>query len=461
MSFLHKFVIAFFLFANINLTVTYAESKEASVPTVPERVLRAFTSCDAAFFQELQKDVDLWRTLAPMASAGSASWIRVPSRAAVSGDESQNTVNFSVSPSVQGMKLLAYFDNMSDLGPMGLIYEWGFLIDGDVSNVARKLRPLVRDSDRFIPLPSGDYARVEVRSPDSTQWRPTNPEPGVAPTLSKIERALIVEGVENKPHVARVYCTVQGGVKAETLKELRPDIESRDYPTGQSKEVSFANTNIPDRVLSAIKLATSGNDSWKPKFKNLKIAFGEYLTPPPDAANNQPKSPQGKPYRIFSFRNIKMVASDDGLVSVTEEDLNGLVIQRQTLAGWIPLKRHQTKFTDGRTELVTELGVKLPSRPASGSSLNYEAQLTTYPVKAGDNNLKRVESCTATDSINTSDMFPGIQGGAVPYICNDDQGNGQISIFLEDLGVFITMAYGSKTSGWATRKILSAIEVTR
>jgi len=461
MSFLQKLMVTTCAFVTMGLTTAHAETKEESAPKISEKTLRALTSCDATFFQELHKEVDAWRALAPMASAGDVSWIRVPSRFAVSGDESQNTVDFNTPPSIGGMELRSYFENVSDLGSLGLIYEWGFLISGDVAEVARKIRPLVRDANRFTALPSGDYVRVEIRSLDSTQWRPTTPEPGVAPTLSKIERAFIVEGVENKPHIARVYCSLQGGVKPDTLKELRPDIESKYYPAKQPEEVSFANTPVPDGVLAAVKLAASNKDLWKPKFKDIKITFGEMLTLPPNATNNQWQNSQNKSIRILAFKTIKMIALKNGLIDVTEEDLNGLIIQRQTFAGLIPLKWHQNKFTDGRTKLATDLNVLLPEKPAGGSSLSYETQVATYPIKAGDNILKLSDSCIASASIDTTDMFPAIQGEATPFICNDNQGNGQVSVYLEDLGVFITVAYGSKAVGWATRKITSAIEVNR
>ena len=59
-----------------------------------------------------------------------------------------NTMPISTPP-IAGLKLLSYADEASDLGNLGRYYYWGFVVQGNIDEVAQRLAPLLDQPARL------------------------------------------------------------------------------------------------------------------------------------------------------------------------------------------------------------------------------------------------------------------------------------------------------------------------
>ena len=105
-------------------TLSHAADHDAALTDT----LKAFTRCDASFFSSLNTHRDAWQAYAPLKQEKNFSWIAVKNRTA----HNANQVPVSAPP-IAGLKLLSYYDEVTDLGPLGLFYYWGFIVDGGVA----------------------------------------------------------------------------------------------------------------------------------------------------------------------------------------------------------------------------------------------------------------------------------------------------------------------------------------
>lgn len=89
-------------------------------------------------FSSLNTHRDAWRAYAPLKQEKDFSWIAVRDRT----DPKATVVPVSA-PAIAGLKLLSYNDEVSDLGPLGLYYFWGFTVDGNIDEVAQRFAALL------------------------------------------------------------------------------------------------------------------------------------------------------------------------------------------------------------------------------------------------------------------------------------------------------------------------------
>ena len=226
---------------------------------VVENSFRDFAKCDASFFHTLSREAATWGALAPIETRGDVSRIKVGDR----NNDDVNHVTFSTPFTISGLKVLSYFDRVSDLDKLGLYYYWGFMVEGDINDVIHKLRPLIYQSPQLYWAGDDIYARNEAKVLEGP-WKPFPIKSGVPTGLMMTERAFIIEAEDKKNNVTSVSCSLQGGVTGQLLAEVRPDIEPKDYPK-QLAPALFEETPIPENVLSALDSARANKVDWTPK----------------------------------------------------------------------------------------------------------------------------------------------------------------------------------------------------
>ena len=125
---------------------------------------------------------------------------------------------------VNGLALTEYMDWYVDGKSLGKMLFWGFTISGRPAEVMERLRPLIKDEERLRKDGAG-FMRAEVKIAQSP-WVPAIVNSGAAAGLNKVERTLMIDLDESKNEVT-VMCSLQGGLTAAVLKEVRPDMAER------------------------------------------------------------------------------------------------------------------------------------------------------------------------------------------------------------------------------------------
>jgi hypothetical protein len=121
--------------------------------------------------------------------------------------------------------VVGYLDELTPI-PGGVDVSWGFLVRGDLADVASALKGVIWDGKRLRNEPKAAYfVRSEV-------WRHANAAAGWAkeatengpPKPGTVERVFMIEAYDGEPAgLVRAACSLQGDVTREMLQELRPD----------------------------------------------------------------------------------------------------------------------------------------------------------------------------------------------------------------------------------------------
>ena len=244
-------------------------------------------------FSSLHQDRKAWDGV-PLGGAGNVSGIRVPDR----NDKARNSVVFKRAINVNGLALTEYMDWYVDGKSLGKMLFWGFTISGRPAEVMERLRPLIKDEERLRKDGAG-FMRAEVKIAQSP-WVPAIVNSGAAAGLNKVERTLMIDLDESKNEVT-VMCSLQGGLTAAVLKEVRPDMAEKEYPR-ELQAATFEDAPIPKDVAATAQSILAAGEAWKPKFKSL--SYVERLA----GAN-------GKPGQAVK---IELRALPDGLISKRE-----------------------------------------------------------------------------------------------------------------------------------------------
>lgn len=389
--------------------------------------LKAFTRCDASFFSSLNTHRDAWQAYAPLKQEKNFTWIAVRDRA----DRNANAVPVSAPP-IAGLKLLSYNDEVTDLGPLGLFYYWGFIVDGNVDEVAKRLSPLLDQPDA---LKKGDaeYTRSELKVGEG--WQSIKPQPGKAPGLRQVERVLIVEPEGKQGTQSRVSCSVQGGVNAGVLARLRPDIATVDYPR------TLAETNISDVDVPANVLQRLDSPLLQPKFKTLSYT---YLSKKGDGSKDLPTS--------VTFK------AEGGLLVKNEVYGNTFNVDRLTQADLIQLNSKMNGVGDGRVLQTRDAQLSVPTRWAPGQTLSAQLRMVNVPGKPTDKPIETSLTCKVGERIPARQVFAALTGDAIKLAC--DQGDYKTSrVFIEDLGVALTLESTSSQTHYVNE--YTALDVVR
>ncbi|WP_448650405.1 hypothetical protein ACSHWC_20865 [Pseudomonas fluorescens] len=389
--------------------------------------LKAFTRCDASFFSSLNTHRDAWQAYAPLHQEKNFTWIAVRNRA----DRKASQVPVSTPP-IAGLKLLSYADEVTDLGPLGLYYYWGFVVDGGIDEVAQRLAPLLEQRGS---LQKGDkeYTRSELKVGNG--WQSIKPQPGKAPGTRQVERVLIVEPEGKSGTQSRVSCSVQGGVNAGLLAQLRPDIAPVDYPRTQI-ETSFTEVDVPANVRQRLD-----SPLLQPKFKTFNYS---YLSKKGDGSKD-----------LLTSVTFK---AEGGLLVKNEAYGNTFNVDRLTQADLIQLKSKMNGVGDGRVLQTRDVELNLPTRWAPGQTLSTRLQMVNVPARPTDKPYETTLTCKVGERIPARQVFASLTGDAIKLAC--DQGDYKTSrVFIEDLGVALTLESTSSETHYVNE--ITAVDVVR
>lgn len=385
--------------------------------------LKAFTRCDASFFSSLNTHRDAWQAYAPLKQEKDFTWIAVRDRT----DPMATAVPVSA-PTIAGLKLLSYNDEVSDLGPLGLYYFWGFTVDGNIDEVAQRFAALL-DTPGALQKGEGQYTRSELKVGNS--WQSIKPMPGKAPGLRNVERVLIVEP-EGKH--SRVSCSVQGGVNAGLVALLRPDIAPVDYPRTVA-ETNLADVPVPPNVLQGLDAPLL-----QPRFKTLSYT---YLS----------KNGAGKDAPI----TIRFKA-EDGLLVKNEAYGTAFNVDRLMLADLIQLKSKMNGVGEGQVLQTREAEVRLPTSWAPGQTLSAHLKMANVPVKPTDKPTETTLACKVGERFPARQVFASLTGDAIRLACEQD-GYTSSRAFIEDLGVALTLESTSSQTHYVNE--IQTLDVVR
>ncbi|MBC3248353.1 hypothetical protein PS682_03777 [Pseudomonas fluorescens] len=385
--------------------------------------LKAFTRCDASFFSSLNTHRDAWQAYAPLKQEKDFTWIAVRDRT----DPMATAVPVSA-PTIAGLKLLSYNDEVSDLGPLGLYYFWGFTVDGNIDEVAQRFAALL-DPPGALQKGEGQYTRSELKVGNS--WQSIKPMPGKAPGLRNVERVLIVEP-EGKH--SRVSCSVQGGVNAGLVALLRPDIAPVDYPRTVA-ETNLADVPVPPNVLQGLDAPLL-----QPRFKTLSYT---YLS----------KNGAGKDAPI----TIRFKA-EDGLLVKNEAYGTAFNVDRLMLADLIQLKSKMNGVGEGQVLQTREAEVRLPTSWAPGQTLSAHLKMANVPVKPTDKPTETTLTCKVGERFPARQVFASLTGDAIRLACEQD-GYTSSRAFIEDLGVALTLESTSSQTHYVNE--IQTLDVVR
>lgn len=331
-------------------------------------------------------------------------------------------------PAIAGLKLLSYNDEVSDLGPLGLYYFWGFTVDGNVDEVAQRFAALL-DQPAALQKGEGQYTRSELKVGNS--WQAIKPMPGKAPGLRNVERVLIVE--PEGTH-SRVSCSVQGGVTPGLVALLRPDIAPVDYPRTVA-DTHLADVPVPPTVLQGLDAPLL-----RPRFKTLSYT---YLSKN-DAGKDAPITIQFK--------------AEGGLLVKNEAYGNAFNVDRLMLADLIQLKSKMNGVGEGQVLQTREAEVKLPTSWAPGQTLSAHLKMANVPVKPTDKPTETTLTCKVGERFPARQVFASLTGDAIRLACEQD-GYTSSRAFIEDLGVALTLESTSSQTHYVNE--IQTLDVVR
>ncbi|WP_211466664.1 hypothetical protein [Collimonas silvisoli] len=180
----------------------------------------ALSSCQNNFFAMVGAKRDALEKLTTIKPISDAmAFIPVQDRV----NEKASVVQFSAPYQDGKVALTGYFDEIVDLATAGKYYSWGFLVHGNVRDVAKQLVPEIYEAGRLRK--AGDvYVRSDVWK--DGHWQKNDQlAGGTIPQPGTVERVLLIEdAAPDFPGAVRVGCSLQGSVTVEMLKSERPDI---------------------------------------------------------------------------------------------------------------------------------------------------------------------------------------------------------------------------------------------
>ena len=361
-------------------------------------------------FSSLHQDRKAWDGV-PLGGAGNVSGIRVPDR----NDKARNSVVFKRAINVNGLALTEYMDWYVDGKSLGKMLFWGFTISGRPAEVMERLRPLIKDEERLRKDGAG-FMRAEVKIAQSP-WVPAIVNSGAAAGLNKVERTLMIDLDESKNEVT-VMCSLQGGLTAAVLKEVRPDMAEKEYPR-ELQAATFEDAPIPKDVAATAQSILAAGEAWKPKFKSL--SYVERLA----GAN-------GKPGQAVK---IELRALPDGLIS--KRDIWRDVLDPQPDAGQyrvveVPDGRHG----DQRPSVSSALRLDMPQALPPGTMVSVERQSGSVPAFGGEQSSSDTSRCEARSSIDVDAVLPSLKGKGIALACTSSAGTPPYSmLYVESLGV--------------------------
>jgi len=187
--------------------------------------LRLFTQCDASLFNALKENRNLFGSSVEVKNRGNAATIAVANPLSEKGREQ----TFKEPTEVNGLRLIAWRDEVSYDVELGGFLFWGFKAEGDLKTVAKKINAVLPESGKLVD--AGDsWVRPEIRmiGDPVDAWRPNRASGGTVTPKGSVERVLLLES--EVPGQTSIFCTLQGSITPPLLQALRPDLTNAEYP---------------------------------------------------------------------------------------------------------------------------------------------------------------------------------------------------------------------------------------
>lgn len=203
------------------LFAIFATASAMAQPLPGDIAVAELSRCDATFFRALAAKRSALAQVAPLTTGETASSFAVADRK----HPVRSRVMFRQPALMEGMSIVGYFDEYTDI-PNGMsVYSWGYLVaDSTVAKTAAVFRPLIWEGERLRddgPV----FVRSEVWSHDQPAlgWVKVKTQAGV-PRRGTVERVLLIEPYDGEPTLIRLGCSIQGNVTEPLLRDLRPDL---------------------------------------------------------------------------------------------------------------------------------------------------------------------------------------------------------------------------------------------
>ncbi|AXV84549.1 hypothetical protein [Ralstonia solanacearum] len=180
----------------------------------------ALSSCQKEFFAAIGAKREALSALATVKQrAGGVAFIAVPDR----DKEDASAVRFSAPYQDAGVPVIAYFDEVRDIGALGKYYAWGFIVPGKLDDIAKQVTARIAESKRLRST-EGVYVRSDLWK--DGHWQADDQLAGdTPPAPGTVERVLLIEEAGPAfPGAVRIGCSLQGSVTAEMLASERPDL---------------------------------------------------------------------------------------------------------------------------------------------------------------------------------------------------------------------------------------------
>lgn len=402
------------------LSAPLAQATETSI----EDSISAFSRCDAGFFKSLQTNAATWERHVSLSSSASATWIPVPDRY----EDSKNSVLLKDPPTVGGVVLSSYFDEITDMEKMGRYLYWGFIAEGTPDQVARQFAPLL-DHPEALRKMGSLHARAEVW--EDGKWSASLTPSGTIPGTRKLERVFLLE-----PHGSnqtRISCSLQGAVDAKVLASIRPDIPVADHPVS-AQELGFDEVAVPPHIVDALDTPLLA-----PHFDRLTYTYTSVAEQKPSTVT------------------VELVAQH-GLIHRTEIYSRNFTVQRLMKANLIQLKSKMEGSFAGRVLLTDSLAPVVPTGWNEGQILRFNTTTRYAPLKPREKTNETAASCTIGARYPATEVFPSLPGDAIRLSCNHG-GRQSIEAYIEDLGLAIPLESTSERGRSVNR--ITALKVVR
>jgi len=398
-----------------------------------DTIFRKFSQCDASFFKSMKDGAQVIQTLAPTNSNSDVLWLKVPNR----NDEASGSLVLSGKPTIAGIPVVSYLDEATDMGNLGQYYYWGFKVRGAFSDVLDKLRPLVFEGER-LRKDAPVYVRTEMKR-GASAWMPVNTVNGV-PKKGTVERAFLFEPDDKDENLVKVFCSLQGSVEGVHLKELRPDIDMKEYPVN-ADPMGFDLMNPPSALVSKLQEAIKAQPLFFPKYKKV---VATYIT----RADESPKI-------------VSRIHLGNGLLEV-EEQYGTFTMRRQLIGEVVQVKygSFDLKNVLESAGVAESASIEFTQNLVRGQ-VAYKSEVTRFDVfpRKSLSPIVNKKICTVGEQIPASNIFKSLPGDAILLICNPESEFASGLALIKDLG--LTLWYELPNSKSAYKPMYTSITIER
>jgi len=197
--------------------------------------------------------------------------------------------------------------------------------------------------------------------------------------------------------------------------------------------VPYDKVQVPEKVMAALDAARAGKDIWKPKFKSVSytVVTSDSRLPGSDLA-----------YRI------DLQSQANGLLRANER-FGADKFQKLSFGHLLSLKV-QGNYESGMTTIsqTTLLVGSLPNKLEIGTSFSIYTESVRLPKNEKLPTNTSTLSCKVEDIYAASTIYPALTGNAIEMDCYGTR------IFLEDLGIALSLPARSETKNYLRSKIV-------